>query len=69
MTIEVNDTWIVAFSFNKGATGTVSSHGMKTVDHYCDLTMLIFIGPNCLGDFLEDDIPKLVNTVRNWVGT
>ena len=66
--IEENDTWIVAFGFNKGAAGAVSSHGNKTVDHYRDLTMLIFIGADGLGDFSEEDIPKLVNAVRNRVG-
>ena len=68
MAIEANNSWIVAFSFNKGAAGAVSSHGKKTVDHYRDLTMLVFIGVDCLGDFLEGDIPKLVNAVRNRVG-
>jgi hypothetical protein len=66
--IEENNTWIVAFGFNKGAAGTVSSHGKKTADHYRDLARLIFIGVGCLGDFSEDDIPKLVNAVRNRVG-
>jgi len=61
MAIEANNTWIVAFSFNKGAAGTILSHGKKTVDHYRDLTTLLFIRPDCLGDFLEGDIPKLVN--------
>jgi hypothetical protein len=68
MAIKANNTWIVAFSFNKGAAGAVSSHGKKTVNHYRDLTMLCFIGANCPGDFSEDDILKLVNAVRNWVG-
>jgi hypothetical protein len=66
--IEANNTWIVAFSFNKGAAGVVSSHGKKTVDHYCDLTMVCFISANCPRDFLEDDVLKLVSVVRNWVG-
>ena len=69
MAIEANNTWIVAFGFNKGTAGAVSSHGKKMVDHYHDLTMLVFIGVNCLGDFSEEDIPKLVNAVRNRVGT
>jgi hypothetical protein len=66
--IEANNTWIIAFSFNKGAAGVISSHEKKTVNHYHDLTMLIFIGTDCLRDFSEEDIPKLVNAVRNWVG-
>ncbi|KAM6497403.1 hypothetical protein JOM56_007876 [Amanita muscaria] len=66
--IEANNTWIVAFGFNKGAAGAVSSRGKKTVDHYRELTMLCFIGADCPGDFLEDDIPKLVSAVRNRVG-
>jgi hypothetical protein len=68
MAIEANNTWIVAFGFNKGAAGVISSHGKKSVDHYHDLTMLVFIGTDSLGDFSEKDIPKLVNAVRNWVG-
>jgi hypothetical protein len=67
MAIKANNTWIIAFGFNKGAAGTISTHGKITVDHYHDLTMLVF-GLDCLGDFLENDILKLVNTVRNWVG-
>jgi hypothetical protein len=65
MAIEGNNTWIVAFSFNKGAAGAISSHGKKTVNHYRDLVILAFIG----ADFSEVDIPKLVNTIRNRVGT
>jgi hypothetical protein len=65
MAIKANNTWIVAFGFNKGAAGAVLSHGKKTFNHYCDLTMLVFIGVDCQGDFSEEDIPKLVNAVRN----
>jgi hypothetical protein len=68
MAIEGNNTWIVAFSFNKGAAGAISSHGKKTVNHYRDLVILAFIGADCPGDFSEVDIPKLVNTIRNCVG-
>jgi hypothetical protein len=66
--IEGNNTWIVAFGFNKGATGAISSHGKKTVDHYRDLVILAFIGADCPGDFSEVNIPKLVNAIRNRVG-
>ena len=33
-----------------------------------DLAMLTFISANCPGDFSEEDLSKLINTVRNWVG-
>ena len=69
MTIEANNTWIVAFGFNKDTAGAVSSYGKKMVNHYCNLTILVFIGVNCLGDFSEEDIWKLVNVARNQVGT
>ena len=68
MAIEANNTRIVALGFNKGAAGAVSSHGKKTVDHYRDLTKLVFLGVDGVGDFFEEDIPKLVNAVRNRVG-
>jgi hypothetical protein len=61
MAIEENNTWIVVFGFDKGAAGTVSSHGKKT-DHYRDLsrlTMLIFIGVNGLGDFSVGNVTGL----------
>ena len=64
--IKENDTYKVAFGFDKGDIGSVLTGGKKTIEHHRAITRKLFLMPSETGWTVDDLIPLGI-VVKNWV--
>ena len=64
--IEENDTYKVAFGFDKGDFGSLLTGGKKTIEHHCTIACKLFLMPSETG-WTVDDLITLGIVVKNWV--
>jgi len=56
----------VAFSFYKGDTMLAPNNGSKIIDHCRDIAWRLFMDVDD-ASYMEDDVVKLGNAVKNWI--
>jgi len=61
--IKENNTYKVAFGFNKGDVGSVPTRGKKTIEHHCAITCKLCLTPSETG-WTEDDLIPLGVVVK-----
>jgi len=64
--IEENDTYRVAFGFDKGDVGSVPTRGKKTIEHHRAIARKLFLMPSETACTVDDLIPLGV-VVKNRV--
>lgn len=64
--IEENDTYKVAFGFDKGDVGSVPTGGKKTIEHHCAIAHKLFLVPSETA-WTADDLIPLGMVVKNRV--
>jgi hypothetical protein len=64
--IEENDTYKVAFGFDKGDVGSVPTGGKKTIEHHRAIARKLFLTPSETG-WTVDDLVPLGIVVKNRV--